>query len=104
MPVITHLSDIWEHPITKILKHDTKSKVGFMVREWVISHKYEDFNSLLNWTVDDLTLSSNLCYSKDNVEILHQTPLQECLTSDGIFNISLMEVDLNMMIMTLIIL
>ena len=28
MPAITHLSDIWEHTITKILIHDPKSEVG----------------------------------------------------------------------------
>ena len=48
-----------------------------MVREWIIYNKLEDFNSLLNLTVDDFTLSGNLCYSNDNGEILHQTPLQE---------------------------
>ena len=37
----------------------------------------EDLNSLLNYTVDDFTPSGNLCYFKDNGEILHQTPLQE---------------------------
>ena len=50
-----------------------------MVREWIIYNKLEDFNSLLNLTVDDFTLSGNLCYSNDNGEILHQTPLQELL-------------------------
>ena len=37
----------------------------------------KDFNSLLNYGIDDFTASGNLCYSKDNGEILHQTPLQE---------------------------
>ena len=37
----------------------------------------EDYNSLLNYTVDDFTPSGNLCDSKDNGEMLHQTPLQE---------------------------
>ena len=48
-----------------------------MVREWIIYNKLEDFNSLLNLTVDDFTLSGNLCYSNDNGELLHQTPLQD---------------------------
>ena len=43
----------------------------------MIFNKLEDFNSLLNFTVDDFTPSGNLCYYKDNGEILHQTPLQE---------------------------
>ena len=77
MPTITHLSDIWEHTITKILKHDPKSEVGIMIREVVIFNKLEDFNSMLNYTVDDFTPSGNRCYSKDKGEMLHQTPLKE---------------------------
>ena len=37
----------------------------------------ENFNSLLNYTIDDFTPSVNLCYINENGEILHQTPLQE---------------------------
>ena len=58
MPAITHLSDIWEHTITRILKHDSKSEPGIMIREWVIFNKFEDFNSLLNFNVDDEAESS----------------------------------------------
>ena len=43
-----------------------------MIREWVTFNKLEDFNSLLNFTV-----AGNMCYSNDNGEIFHQTPLQE---------------------------
>ena len=39
--------------------------------------KLENFNSLLNYTIDDFTPSGNLCYINENGEILHQTPLQE---------------------------
>ena len=42
---IKHLSEIWEHTITKIFKEDPKSEVGIMIREWVIFNKLEDFNS-----------------------------------------------------------
>ena len=66
MPAIIHLSDIWEQTITKILHHDPKSELGIMIREWVIFNKLEDFNSLLNYTIDDFTPSGNLCYSKEN--------------------------------------
>ena len=31
----------------------------------------------MNYTIDDFTPSGNLCYFKENGEILHQTPLQE---------------------------
>ena len=49
-----HLSDLWEHTITKIFKHDPKYKVDHMIRQWVIYNKLEDFNSLLNqsWAGD----------------------------------------------------
>ena len=77
MPEIAHLSDIWEPTFTKIVKHDPKSELGIMVRLWVIFNILQDFKSLLNYTDDDFTQSGNLCYSNDNGEILHQTPLQE---------------------------
>ena len=52
-----------------------------MIRECVVFNKLEDFNSLLNFIVDDFTLSGNLRYYKDNgdsvVKMLPTTPLQE---------------------------
>ena len=47
-----HLSDLWEHTITKIF--DPESELGIMIRQWVIYNKLEDFNSLLNYTDEDL--------------------------------------------------
>ena len=37
-----HLSDLWEHTITKIFKHDAESELGIMIRQWVIYNKLED--------------------------------------------------------------
>ena len=48
-----HLSDLWEHTITKIFKHDSESELDIMIRQWVIYNKLEDFNSLLNYTDED---------------------------------------------------
>ena len=48
-----HLSDLWEHTITKIFKLDPKYKVDQMMRQWVIYNILEDFNSLLNYTDED---------------------------------------------------
>ena len=55
-----HLCDLWEHTIAKILKHDLISLVGIMIKEWVMFTKLENFNSLLNYTIDDFTPSGNL--------------------------------------------
>ena len=52
-------------------------KILLMIKEWVIFNKLEDFNSLLNYTDDDFIPSGKLCYSNDNGEKLHHTPLQE---------------------------
>ena len=41
MPETIHLSDQWEHTITKIFKHDPISQVGLMIKEWVIFNKLE---------------------------------------------------------------
>ena len=72
-----HLSDLWEHTRAKIFKHDPKSELGLMIKEWAKFNKLENFNSLLNYTIDDFTPSGNLGHFKENGEILHQTPLQE---------------------------
>ena len=63
-----HLSDRWEHTITKIFKLDPKYKVDHMIRQWVIYNKLEDFNSLLNYTDEDFKPHSggNLSYYKEN--------------------------------------
>ena len=66
-----HLCDLWEHTIVKIFKHDPKSQVGFMIKEWVIFNKLENCNSVLNYTINDFTPSGNLCYINENGEILH---------------------------------
>ena len=47
------------------------------MKEWVKFNKLENFNSLLNHTIDGLTPSGNLCYINENGDILHQTPLYE---------------------------
>ena len=81
MPAIIHLSDIWQFTISKTLNHHTNSELGIMIRDWVTSNKLEDFNSLLNFNVDDFTPFGILCYFKDNgdsvVKLLHHTPLKE---------------------------
>ena len=77
-----HLSDLWEHTITKIFKLDPKYKVDQMIRQWVIYNKLEDFNSLLNYTDEDIKpyCGGNLSYYKENgdsvVKIMPTTPLQ----------------------------
>ena len=72
-----HLCDLWEHSITKVFKHDSKSQLGLMLKQWIIFNKLENFNSILNYTIDDFTLSGNLSYMNQHGEILHHTPLRE---------------------------
>ena len=73
----SHLCDLWEHTIAKILKHDPKSQEGLMIKDWIILKKLENFNPLLNYPINDFTSSHNLCHINQNGDILHQTPLQE---------------------------
>ena len=77
MSETNHLCELWQHTIAKILKHDLKSELGLMLKQWIKFNKLENFNSLLNYTIDDFTPSGNLCYINENGEILHQTPLKE---------------------------
>ena len=78
-----HLSDLWEHTITKIFKHDPESELDIMTRQWVIYNKLEDFNSLLKYTDEDLIPHGvgNLSFCKENldsvVKMMSPTPLQE---------------------------
>ena len=63
-----HLSDLWEHTIAKIFKHDPESELDIMINQWVIYNKLEDFNSLLKYTDEDLIPHGvgNLSYYKEN--------------------------------------
>ena len=80
-----HLSDLWEHTITKIFKHDPESELDIMIRQWVKNKKLEDFNSLLNYTDEDLiphghgSLSYYKEYGDSVVKTMSPTPLQELI-------------------------
>ena len=63
------LSYVWDHTISKILLHDLNSKIGKMIKEWVVFNKLEEFNSLLKYT-DDFTPTGKLCYINQNGENL----------------------------------
>ena len=85
MQQIVHLSDLWEHTITRIFKHDPESELGIMIRHWVIYNKLEDFNSLLKYTDEDLIPHGvgKLSFYKENgdsvVKMMSPTPLQELI-------------------------
>ena len=71
------LSYVWDHTIIKILNHDIQSKIGNMIKEWVVFNKLEDFNSLLEYTDDDFTPTGKLCYINENGEKLHRKLMKE---------------------------
>ena len=64
MPAIIDLSDIWEHTLTEILNHDSKSEPGIIIRAWVKHNKLEDLNSLLTFNLDDFTPSGTLLFQR----------------------------------------
>ena len=76
-----HLCDLWQHTTVKVFKHDPKSEVGLILKQWVILNKLENFNSVLNYNVDDFTPSGNLSCINGNGEILHITLMK------GLFNL-----------------
>ena len=55
-----HLCDLLEHSIVKVFIHDSESKQGLMLKQWIIFNKLEYFNSILNYTIDDFTPQGNL--------------------------------------------
>ena len=71
------LSYVWDHAISKILLHDLNSKMGNMIKEWVVFNKLEDFNSLLKYTDDDFTPTGKLCYINENGEKLHRKLMKD---------------------------
>ena len=82
MPAIIHPSDIWEHSLTEILNHDTKSESEIIMRAWVKHKKLGDFNSLSTYDLNDFTLSGILCYYQEKADselslMMRNTPLKE---------------------------
>ena len=71
------LSYVWDHAISKILLHDLNSKMGNMIKEWVVFNKLEDINSLLKYDDDDFTPTGNLCCINQNGEKLHRKLMKE---------------------------
>ena len=71
------LSYVWDHTIIKILNHDIHSKMGNMIKEWVVFNKLEDFNSLLEYTDDDFTTTGKFCYMNQNGEKLYRKLMKE---------------------------
>ena len=72
-----HLCDLWEHTITKIFKDDSKSELGLMFKQRIIFNKLVNFNSILNYPIDDFTPSGNLCYMNEHGDILPYTPMKK---------------------------
>ena len=48
-----------------------------MLKPWIIFNKLENSNSILNYSIDDVTPSGNLSYMNQHGDILHLTPLRE---------------------------
>ena len=74
------LSYLWECTITKIFKHDPESELGIKIRQCVIYNKLENFNSILNYPIDDFTPSGNLCYMNEHGDILPYIPMKKYST------------------------
>ena len=48
-----------------------------MFKQWIIFNKLENFNSILNYPIDDFTQSGNLCYMNEHGDILPYTPMKK---------------------------
>ena len=72
-----HLCHLWEHTIVKIFKDDPESELGIMFKQWIIFNKLDNFNSILNYPIDDFTPSGNLCYMNKHGDILPYTPMKK---------------------------
>ena len=54
-PSTPTLSGIWEHMLTNILRYDSQSETGRLLRLWVRNHKLEQFCQLLSWVIEEFT-------------------------------------------------
>ena len=48
--------------MVKVFKHDPKSELGLMLKDWVIFNKVENFHSTKNYPIHDFTPSGNLSF------------------------------------------
>ena len=71
------LSYVWESYHFKILLHDLNSKMGNIIKQWVVFDKLEDFNLLFEYTDDDFTSTGKFCYINENGEKLHRKLMKE---------------------------
>ena len=46
-----------------------------MFKQWIMFNKLENFNSILNYPIDDFTPSGSLCYMNEHGDILPYTPM-----------------------------
>ena len=56
------LNYVWDHTISKIFLYFLNSKMGNIIKEWVVFNKLEDFYSLLEYSDDDFKTTGKLCY------------------------------------------
>ena len=74
MPESNHLCGLWEHAIFKVFKHDSKSELGLMFKQWI---NFKNFNSILNYPIDDFTQSGNLCYMNEHGNYVDRNILED---------------------------
>ena len=55
----------------------TQSQMGLILKQWIIFNKLENFNSILNYTIDDFTPSRNLCYMNEHGDNLPYSPMKK---------------------------
>ena len=72
-----HLCDLWEHTIVEGFKHDSKSELGLMFKQWIILNKLENFYSILNYPIDDFTPSGFSSYMNEHGDILPYTQMKK---------------------------
>ena len=48
-----------------------------MFKQWIIFNKLKNFNSILNYPIDDFTQSGNLCYMNEYGDILPYTQMKK---------------------------
>ena len=61
--------DLWEHTIVKVIKCDLKFELRLMLKQWVNFNKLENFNSILNYNIDNFKPSGNFRYINGHGEI-----------------------------------
>ena len=69
------MNGLWEHTLTSIFNHRSKTEVGIILRSWVKHNDLEDFTSLLEFSIEDFQPAGSLSTYKEKPDSEEETKM-----------------------------